>query len=234
MSCPEEEDNQFICWVNRKRHLSSMTALRAIANVAEVRLEQKLRYEYVKLKARGQLRNRSRCASATSVAAGSDPVIRSNPLPPTNIGEKRSRLMDDPCPDVQKIPRRMGNPAEWVSHTSMCSPTPATRATSTDNRIGHDDDVDSGVSPRGTGGSLAHRAASVVVGVPKEEHEKVLLEMSGLRETLSKTQSALDATQARVQALESGNTRTDAHLDLLIRIQQPMARPTYAAQSPSS
>ena len=57
------------------------------------------------------------------------------------------------------------------------------------------------------------------VGVPKEKHEKVLLELNGLRETLGKTQSALDATQARVQALESGHTRMEAQLDLLIRIQ---------------
>ena len=56
-----------------------------------------------------------------------------------------------------------------------------------------------------------------------EEHEKVLLELSGLRETLGKTQSALDATKARVQALESGHTRMESQLDLLVRIQQPMA-----------
>ena len=72
------------------------------------------------------------------------------------------------------------------------------------------------------------------VGVPKEEHEKVLLELNGLRETLGKTQSALDATQARVQTLESGRTRMEAQLDLLIWMQQPMARPTSAAQAPPS
>ena len=52
------------------------------------------------------------------------------------------------------------------------------------------------------------------VGVPKREHEKVILELSGLRETLGKAQSALDATQSRVQALESGHTRMEAQLDL--------------------
>ena len=80
----------------------------------------------------------------------------------------------------------------------MSSPTLGTHATSPDIGIGHDDDVVSGVSPHETGGSLAHPAASVEVDVPKEEHEKVLLELNGLRETLGKTQSALDATQARV------------------------------------
>ena len=40
---PDEEDNQFIRWVYRKRHLSSVSALRASADVADVRLERKLR-----------------------------------------------------------------------------------------------------------------------------------------------------------------------------------------------
>ena len=100
--------------------------------------------------------------------------------------------------------------------------------------IGHGDDVVSGVSPRGTGGSLSHRTASVGVGVPKEDHEEVLLERNGLRETLGKTHSALDATQAHVQVLESGHTRMETQLDLLIRMQQPVARPACAAQTPPS
>ena len=116
----------------------------------------------------------------------------------------------------------------------MSSPTLVTHATSPNIGIGHEDDVVPGVSPHGTGGSLAHRAASVKVGVPKEEHGKVLLELKGFRETLGKTQSALDATQARVQALESSHNRMEAQLDFLIRIQQPMARPASAAQAPPS
>ena len=114
----------------------------------------------------------------------------------------------------------------------MSSPTQGTLTTLPDIGIGHDDDFVSGVAPHGTGGSLDDRAASVEVGVPKEEHDKVLLELSGLRETLGKTQSALVATQARVQALESGHNRMEAQLDLLIRMQQPMARPASAAQAP--
>ena len=157
-------------------------------------------------------------------------------LPPssTTIGEKRSRSQGDPGHDVQKHPRRKGSPAEGVSHTHTSSPTPGTLATSPDTSIGHDDDVAEGVSPHGTGGSLAHRAASVVVGVPKEEHEKVLREPSGLQETLGKTQSALDAMQARVQALELALARVDGQLDLLFRMQQPTARHDYPAQAPPS
>ena len=81
----------------------------------------------------------------------------------------------------------MGNPAQGVSHTLTNSPTSIIRATSPDTGLNHGDDVISGVSSHGTGGSLPHRAASVVVGVPKEKHDKVILEVSSLRETLHKT-----------------------------------------------
>ena len=173
----------------------------------DVRLERNLRYEYAKLKARCQLRTRTRYASATPVVTGPDPMARSNPLPPTTIGGKRFRSIEDPCHDIRKHPRRMGNPEDPVSHTPTSSTTPGTHAISPDTGIGHDDDVVSGASPHGTDGSLAHRAASVVGGVPKEEHEKVILELNGIRETSDKTQSALDAMQARVQALELSQVR---------------------------
>ena len=55
----DEEDNEFIRWVHRTRRLSSMYALRVSVSVADVRLRRKLRYDYTKLKARGQLRNRT-------------------------------------------------------------------------------------------------------------------------------------------------------------------------------
>ena len=195
---PEEEDNQFIRWVYRKRHLSIMTALRASADVADVRLERKLRYEYYKLKARVQLRNRARYASDTPVAVGFDPVVQINPLPPRTISKKRSRSQGDPDHDVQKHLLRMGSPAEGVSRTPKTCLTPGTLATSRDTRIDHDDGFTSGVSPHGTVGSLTHRAASVVVDTPKEGQKKVFLELSSLRNTLCKTQSAFDATHARV------------------------------------
>ena len=60
-----------------------MPALSESARVADFRLEQKLQYEYANLKAIGQLRNRTRYASAKPVAAGSDPVVRATRyLPP--------------------------------------------------------------------------------------------------------------------------------------------------------
>ena len=218
----------------RKRDLIRTTALRASVDVSDVRLERKSRYEYAKLKARGHSRTRTRYASATPVATGSDSLIRSNPLPPTTIGEKRSRAQGDPCHVVRKHPRRMVNPSEEVSHTPMSSLNPGTRATSQDTGIGPDDDILSGPSHHGTGGSLVCREASVVVGVLKEGHDNVLLELSGLRETLGKAQSALDATQARVQTLELGLARVEGQLDLLIWMQHPMTRPYYTAQAPPS
>ena len=56
---PDDEDSHFIRWVYRKRHPSSITALRASASAADVCRERMLRYEYAKLKSRGQLRNRT-------------------------------------------------------------------------------------------------------------------------------------------------------------------------------
>uniref|UniRef100_M4BBE9 Uncharacterized protein n=1 Tax=Hyaloperonospora arabidopsidis (strain Emoy2) TaxID=559515 RepID=M4BBE9_HYAAE len=108
----DEEDNEFIRWVHRTRRLSSMYALRASVSVADVRLERKLRYDYAKLKARGQLRNRTRYASATTVAAGVGQTVTNNPPIDTTSGGKRPRSQDDPGHDVQKHPRRMGSLAE--------------------------------------------------------------------------------------------------------------------------
>ena len=137
----EEEDNDFIRWVHLTRRLSSRYALRASVSVADVRLERKLRYDYAKLKARDQLRNRTRYASTTTVAASAGQTVTNNPPTDTTSGGKRPQSRDDTGHDVQKHPRRMGNLAEGESHTPMSSPTPGTHATSPDISIGHDDDV---------------------------------------------------------------------------------------------
>ena len=45
---------------------------------------------------------------------------------------------------------------------------------------------------------------------------------------------ALELGQVRVQALEMGQARMKGQPDLLIRMQQSMTSPTYAAQEPPS
>uniref|UniRef100_M4BQ56 Uncharacterized protein n=1 Tax=Hyaloperonospora arabidopsidis (strain Emoy2) TaxID=559515 RepID=M4BQ56_HYAAE len=140
----DEEDNEFIRWVHRTHRLSSMYALRASVSVADRPITQ----------------SHALCF-ATTVAAGAGPTVTNNPSVDTTSGGKRPRSRDDTGHDVQKHPRRMGSLAEGESHTPMSSPTLGTHATLPNIGIGHDDDVVSGVSPHGTGGSLDHRAASV-------------------------------------------------------------------------
>ena len=95
-----EEDNAFVRLVHRTRRLSSMCALRASVAVADVRLERKLRHDYAKLKARGQLRNLTHYASATTVAASSGQSMTTNSPTHTTSGGKRARSQDDPDHDV--------------------------------------------------------------------------------------------------------------------------------------
>ena len=116
-----------------------MYALRASVSVVD--LERKLRYDYAKLKARGQLRNRTRYASATTVGASARPTVTNNPPVDTTSGGKRPLSRDDTGHDVQKNPRRMGSLVEGESHTPMNSTTPGTHATSPNIGIVHDDDV---------------------------------------------------------------------------------------------
>ena len=73
-----------------------------------------------------------------------------------------------------------------------------------------------------------------MAGVPVVDHEKLVLEVKGLQETLGKTQCMLDAMKSRLQAMERAQTRSEAQLDLLIRLQQSGAQPLSSAQAPPS
>uniref|UniRef100_A0AAV1VK77 Uncharacterized protein n=1 Tax=Peronospora matthiolae TaxID=2874970 RepID=A0AAV1VK77_9STRA len=116
-----EEDDAFVRWVHHVRRLSNMFSLRASVNVADVRLEGKLRYDYTKFKVIGQLRNRTRYASATKVAASSDQSVANNPPTRTTSGGKRPRSRDDHDHDAQKHSKHKDSLTEEVSQTAMSS-----------------------------------------------------------------------------------------------------------------
>ena len=93
-------------------------ALFASANAADVWLERKLRFEYAKLKAKGELRLQTvrypsvlqhQSAEATSVATSSRQDVHMSSSTPATIGGERPGLHSDPERDVRKRQRRLSN-----------------------------------------------------------------------------------------------------------------------------
>ena len=94
-----EEDNTFIRWVNKARLLSSINALRAGADKADVRLERKFRYDFGILRAKGQLRVMFRTKYATAVPMVASPhrasVVDSHAAPIAGVKHERSQVDPD-------------------------------------------------------------------------------------------------------------------------------------------
>ena len=86
-----EEDNAFIRCAHKARRLSSINALMASADKADVRLERKLRYDFAELRANGQLRAMFRMRYAVAVPMIASPHRTSVVDPPaaTITGKKR-------------------------------------------------------------------------------------------------------------------------------------------------
>uniref|UniRef100_A0AAV1VDB7 Uncharacterized protein n=1 Tax=Peronospora matthiolae TaxID=2874970 RepID=A0AAV1VDB7_9STRA len=156
------------------------------------------------LKAKGQLRKRTRYASATKVAASAGKSVANNQPTRTTSGGERPRSRDDHGHDAQKRPKHMGSLAE------------------------------ESLSRHKVDDTHAHRAKSVAAGVPVEAHEKLVLEVKGLQEAFGKSQCMLDAMQSRLKAIEQAQTRSEAQLDFLIRLQQSGSVPLSSAQAPPS
>uniref|UniRef100_M4BHU2 Uncharacterized protein n=1 Tax=Hyaloperonospora arabidopsidis (strain Emoy2) TaxID=559515 RepID=M4BHU2_HYAAE len=163
---------------------------------------------------------RTRYAAAVPMIASPHRASAVDPPAASITGGKRDGSQVDPDRGPQQHPRHMGNLAEVVSRTPMSFQTEVIPATSPDTGIGYDDDVVAVPSSHGTGGSLAGQATPVAVVVSDAANEALFHEVNSLRKILIQTQRTLDATRIEVQ------------LDLLIRTQQPVARPTPAAQAP--
>uniref|UniRef100_A0AAV1UNA1 Uncharacterized protein n=1 Tax=Peronospora matthiolae TaxID=2874970 RepID=A0AAV1UNA1_9STRA len=223
-----------------------MHALLESAIVADVRLERKLRYDCAKLKARGHLWgvSRSRYTSAASEAASSRQSFDKNSPALTTTSEKRYARQDELGRGAQKRQRRMCSLAEGEPYTPIVFQTQGTHTTSADIDSDHHDDVVKIPVPHGTVSSLAYQATPVSVVVSAEGHAELVKKAEDLRETLRQTQNALvearfrlatlEGNRAHLQMMESRQTRVETQLDLLIRMQNPVATPMYAAQAPSS
>ncbi|CAI5731701.1 unnamed protein product [Peronospora farinosa] len=171
-------------------------ALRASADVADVRLERKMRYDYAKLKARRKLKSQRTQytpathhsdVSATPVAASSRQAEAVSSLDLTTSGWKHHRQQVSPAHDVQKRPRRTGNPAVGEPRTPMSSKTRNIPTTSPDTGFDHGGDVSTVDVQHGTEGSPVHQA------MPERGRYD----------------------NSRLESLEQSRTRVEGQLDLL-------------------
>uniref|UniRef100_M4C2L2 Uncharacterized protein n=1 Tax=Hyaloperonospora arabidopsidis (strain Emoy2) TaxID=559515 RepID=M4C2L2_HYAAE len=189
-----------------------MSALPSSASRADVRQERKLRYEFAKLKAKGQLRSLYRTQYAKTVAGptttvstvqkvAGHSVLIGEPFTPTPIGGKRVGVQADHQRDAQKRQRHTGSLAEGVPQTPMNFQTQGIHATSPDTGIDVYDNAASEVSPHGTVSSLARRATQEGVGVSAQAHKDLVSEVKRLRESFAHVLTALDQSVTKKKQL---------------------------------
>ena len=99
-----------------------------------------------------------------------------------------------------------------------------THATSLSTGSDPGDDVAEEYVPRDTGHSRARRAMPAEVDRPEVAHDEPDPEKRHLREALARTQSMLEAVQARLLVVEEKVPRIEGQLDVLIRMQMSSAR----------
>ena len=208
-------------------------------------MERKLRFDFAKLKAKGQLRsafmpqNEERPSRYFSASVDRTTMDRSrteaiDPPNPTFSGGKRRLTRVDPELGAQKRQRRTGNLAEEVPRTPKSFQKRGTLATSPDTGIDPHDDVALKVSPHETEGSPAHQAAREGAEISAEAFDALRHEVQLLREVLARVESSFEAVRDRLSTLERQQPRLEGQLDILVRMQQSAARPPVSAQAPSS
>ena len=122
-----------------------------------------------------------------------------------------------------------GSFAGEVSQTLTSYTTQDTHATELDTDFDCGDGASVEASLHETECSLAHRTTPAEVNVSSQAHADLVLEACRIRESLTQTQSELEAVQTRLQVLEAQQPRLEGQLDVLIRMMHPAAPGTNAS-----
>ena len=176
---------------------------------------------------------------AARAASGSSHRLATTPSTPAHITGKRPGSQSDPAHGAQKRQRRTGNLAEGESQILMSSQTRDNPATSPDIGTGPNDDVVEGSSPRGTFGSPAHRATWAEAGRLTASYHGLSQTVDDLSQEVQQLCDRVDqigspsSVENRLRTLENGFSRLEGQLDILMRMQQYVARPPSAQAPPS-